>query len=174
MRSPIATLLLFCVWLPGCSMTGMDAQKSFSCKAPPGISCSSLSGVYANAVADNLPGSTTKQASVYGKEGQGRSTVAGEAPATGTPLLSVPTVLRVWIAPWEDNRKVLHDQSFLYAVADPGHWQVAHSKKKIAEQYRVSMPAAKQAQQPESTQAQPQYQIPQSQLPQPQKPQTAN
>ena len=40
MRSPIATLLLVCIWLPGCSMIGLDAQKSFSCKAPPGIGCS--------------------------------------------------------------------------------------------------------------------------------------
>jgi len=169
MRSPIATLLLACIWLPGCSMMGLDAQKSFSCKAPPGIGCSSLSGVYANAVADNLPGSTIKQATVYGKNDQGKSTVVGEAPTTGTPVLSVPTVLRVWMAPWEDTRNVLHDQAFLYAVADPGHWQVAHSRKKIAEQYRVLMPAARQSQQPESQPAQPQYQIPQ-----PRQPQTAN
>ena len=166
MRSSIATLALLCIWLSGCSMTGMDAQKSFSCKAPPGISCSSLSGVYANAVADNLPGYATKSASVYGKKDQEKSTVVGEAPTTGAPVLSVPTVLRVWIAPWEDNRNVLHDQTFLYAVADPGHWQVAHSKQKIAEQYRVLMPAAKQAQQPESKPAQPQYQLPQTQQPQ--------
>ena len=169
MRSPIATLLLLSIWLSGCSMVGLDAQKSFSCKAPPGISCSSLSGVYANAVADNLPGSTTKQVTVYGKNDQGKSKVLGGAPTTGTPVMSVPTVLRVWIAPWEDNRKVLHDQSFLYAVADLGHWQAAHSKKKIAEQYRVWMPAAKQTQQSESQPVQPQYQ-----MPQPQQPQTVN
>ena len=89
MRSSIATLALLCIWLPGCSMTGMDAQKSFSCKAPPGISCSSLSGVYANAVTDNLPNSTTKPATVYNKKDQGRSSVVGEAPTTGAPLLSV-------------------------------------------------------------------------------------
>lgn len=151
--------------LSGCVSTGgLDAQDKFSCKAPPGVSCSSLSGVYANAVADNLPGSTPKPATVYGKKDQGKSMVVGEAPTTGAPLLSEPTVLRVWIAPWEDGKKVLHDQSFLYAVADPGHWQVAHSRKKIAEQYRVLAPITKQAQQPESKHVQPQ----------PQQPQTAN
>lgn len=174
MRAFIATAVLLCMGLSGCSMTGMDAQKSFSCKSPPGISCSSLSGVYANAVADNLPESASRAASVEGKKDQAKSTVVGEAPATGAPVLSVPTVLRVWIAPWEDNRNVLHDQSFLYTVADPGHWQVAHSKQKIAEQYRVLMPAAKQAQQPESKPAQPQYQLPQAQIPHPQQPQAAN
>ncbi len=166
MRAFIATAVLLCTGLSGCSMTGMDAQKSFSCKSPPGISCSSLSGVYANAVADNLPESASRTASVEGKKDQAKSMVVGEAPATGASVLSVPTVLRVWIAPWEDSRNVLHDQSFLYAVADPGHWQVAHSKQKIAEQYRVLMPAAKQALQPESKPAQPQYQLPQTQQPQ--------
>ena len=172
MRSFIATAVLLCMGLSGCSMTGIDAQKSFSCKAPPGISCSSLSGVYANAVADNLPDSSTRPATVYGKKDQDEGLAVlnrFKQGATGTPLLSEPTVLRVWIAPWEDIRKVLHDQAFLYAVADPGHWQVAHSRKKIAEQYRVLMPAAKQAQQPESQPAQPQYQ-----MPQPQQPQSAN
>jgi len=119
MRSPIATLLLLCIWLPGCSMVGLDAQKSFSCKAPPGISCSSLSGVYANAVADNLPGSTTKQVTVYGKNDQGKSNVLGGAPTTGTPVMSVPKVLRVWIAPWEDNRMVLARSVILVRCCRP-------------------------------------------------------
>ena len=47
--------MVACLSITGCSMVGLDAQKSFTCKAPPGINCSSLSGVYANAVADNLP-----------------------------------------------------------------------------------------------------------------------
>lgn len=148
-------------------MTGLDAQKSFTCKAPPGIGCSSLSGVYANAVADNLPGSSSKPVTTYGKKDQGKSLsnspIVGEAPATGMPVLSEPKVLRVWIAPWEDNGKVLHDQSFVYAVADPGHWQVAHSKRQIANEYRVLEPAAKQ-----STDKQPEKPLPQYQLPQPQ------
>ena len=43
--------------LAGCAgMTGLDGQGGFSCKAPDGISCASLSGIYANAVQNNLPG----------------------------------------------------------------------------------------------------------------------
>jgi conjugal transfer pilus assembly protein TraV len=164
MRFSNTLMLLCCIGLCACSATGLDAQKSFSCKAPAGIGCSSLSGVYANALANNLPGSATgKPNTVYSKPGLANDKVVGEAPATGTPVLSAPTVLRVWIAPWQDENKVLHDQAFLYAVANPGHWQVAHSMKRIANQYRVLAPSAKQPQPVETQTGQPQYQIPQSQ-----------
>ena len=70
MRFSNTLMLLCCIGLCACSATGLDAQKSFSCKAPVGIGCSSLSGVYANALANNLPGSATgKQTTVYSKSG---------------------------------------------------------------------------------------------------------
>ncbi len=151
--------------IAGCSMTGLgDSSDKFDCKAPAGISCESLSGVYANAVADNLPGTNQKSKSTYSSnKTEVAAGVAGEAPQTGTPLLSERTVLRVWVAPWEDGKKVLHDQAFLYAVVDPGHWQIAHTDQKIANQYRVRAPVAKQAQRPvtPSEPALPQFQAPQ-------------
>ena len=158
-------LVALCISASGCSLlgldSGLDAKKSFACKAPAGISCSSLSGVYANAVADNLPGSVTnKSTGVYAKAAQ--QGIVGAAPGNGTPLLSTPSVLRVWVAPWEDRNKVLHDQAFLYAVADPGHWQIARSKKKIANQYRVLAPAAQQQPEPNPKAGQAQYELPQA------------
>lgn len=164
MRLTIAAALTISVGMSGCAMTGLDAQKTFTCKAPAGIGCSSLSGVYANAVADNLPGSPNKTSSTQKKKTYGGSLVVGEAPANGMPILSEPKVLRVWVAPWEDNHKVLHDQAFLYAVADPGHWQIAHSKRQIANEYRVLEPAVKQS----TDKPQPEKQLPQYQIPQPQ------
>ncbi len=41
--------------IAGCS--GLDGSSSFSCAAPPGVTCTSTSGIYANAAANNLPGS---------------------------------------------------------------------------------------------------------------------
>lgn len=173
MRYRAIALLCCCTCLPACSllgMTGLDASKSYSCKAPPGISCSSLSGVYANAVANNLPGSTTeKSTTAYGKAGTTTERVVGEAPTNGTPILSAPIVLRVWVAPWEDESQVLHDQAFLYAVADPGHWQVAHSKRQIANEYRVLEPVVKQ-----SAETQPIEKSPVQPFQQPQQPQSVN
>lgn len=142
MRASFITLLFISCGLTGCATSGLDAQQSFSCKAPPGISCSSLSGVYANAVANNLPGSPAKSATIIKPATTGRD-IVGEAPATGTPVLSEPVVLRVWVAPWEDEHKVLHDQSFLYAVVDPGHWQIAHTSKRILNQFMPAVIAPK-------------------------------
>lgn len=152
MRYPAFALLLSCTCLPACSllgMTGLDSSKSFTCKAPPGISCSSLSGVYANAVADNLPSSAKPTTTLASNAVHGGNQVVGEAPTNGTPVMSEPKVLRVWVAPWEDSHKVLHDQAFLYAIADPGHWQVAHSKRQIANEYRVLEPVVKQSAEPQ-------------------------
>ena len=163
MRTLPLSLLLWGIVLSGCSTSGLDAQKSFSCKAPPGIGCSSLSGVYANAVANNLPGSNTvKPTSVYRKSVIEGDKIIGHAPAVGMPVLSAPSVLRVWVAPWEDDHKVLHDQEFLYVVADPGHWQIAHTQQKIADQYRVFAPAAKPLPPAEPVTGQAPYQAPQA------------
>lgn len=141
------TLLpLICLFMVGCA--GVDSESHFKCKAPEGIGCSSLSGTYANAQEDNLPGAPVKKSAIFGKGGEkartiagAASTITGAAPTTGTPIMSAPVVLRIWVAPWEDGRKVLHDQAYLYAVVDPGHWQIEHTKKRISEQYRILAPA---------------------------------
>ena len=43
--------------LAGCgSVSGLDAGSTFACAAPDGVTCMSVSGIYANAKANNLPG----------------------------------------------------------------------------------------------------------------------
>ena len=129
------SMLLACVGLAGCgSFSGLDeSSKGFTCKAPAGIGCTSVSGVYANAVANNLPGSP-KPAEAARTTEMPRD-IVGSAPATGMPVLSAPVVIRIWVAPWEDENHLLHDQAFLYTVADPGHWQIAHTKERILNKY---------------------------------------
>lgn len=136
----ISLVILFSGLITGCA--GFDSESKFKCKAPDGIGCSSLSGTYANALEDNLPGSP-KKAPRKNKKEEVEQAVAGVAPETGKPVLSAPIVLRVWIAPWEDGRKVLHDQAYLYAVVDPGHWQIAHNKNRLMKQYRVLSPSVR-------------------------------
>lgn len=153
------TLLpIICLLMTGCA--GVDSGSHFKCQAPEGIGCSSLSGTYANAVEDNLPGSPVKKSAINNKDDKKERAITGAAPQSGTPILSEPIVLRIWVAPWEDGRKALHDQAYLYVVADPGHWQVAHTKKRIAEQYRVLAPAARKLPPQEKQTRQPQFQPP--------------
>ena len=125
--------------LTGCaSMTGLDGQGGFSCKAPDGISCASLSGVYANAVQNNLPGQ--RPAVKPGNALNAQARIDAMAPRSGDPLRSAQKVRRVWLAPWEDDDEVLHDQSYFYMVVDSGRWQIEHSRRKATEGYRPVVP----------------------------------
>lgn len=134
----LATAVMLPAILTGCAstMSGLDGETKFACKAPEGVSCASLSGVYANAVADNLP--------ALRKEGKGEGEalpaksgeIIGRAPSSGDPIRTRPKVLRVWIAPWEDSDGDLHDQSYIYVLADPGRWVIEHNQKRIIDRYR--------------------------------------
>lgn len=148
----IALLFLVPGILGGCAsnLSGVDGGRQFACKAPDGVTCSSLSGVYANAVANNLPAQRTDAKGDQRDEPRlGR--VVGRAPSSGEPIRSQPKVLRMWIAPWEDADGDFHDQSYVYVLADPGRWVVEHNQKRIVDRYRPTfVPAgpAAQAQKP--------------------------
>ena len=126
--------------LAGCAgtMSGLDGQGKFSCKAPDGISCASLSGVYANAVQNNLPGQRPPMEAAKGEAAAPK--ITHQAPSSGEPIRSAQKVRRVWLAPWEDDEEVFHDQSYFYLVTDPGRWQVEHSRRKASEGYRPVVP----------------------------------
>ena len=140
--SPLAIAILGLGGLSGCAgtLSGVgEGGSKFACKAPDGVTCSSLSGVYANAVANNLP--------ALRKEGKGDETygnpappsagqIVGHAPSSGEPIRSQPKILRVWIAPWEDADGDLHDQSYIYVVTNPGRWLLEHNQKQIIDRYR--------------------------------------
>ncbi|MGC9127502.1 MAG: type IV conjugative transfer system lipoprotein TraV [Acidithiobacillus sp.] len=149
MRAHAAAIMISTL-LGGCAstMSGLGGESKFACKAPEGVSCTSLSGVYANAVANNLP--------ALRKEGQGdasagsatkSSEIIGRAPSSGDPIRTQPKVLRIWIAPWEDSEGDLHDQSYIYVVAEPGRWVIEHNQKRIIDRYRPTFIQPKQGDQ---------------------------
>ena len=124
----------------GCTtLSGLDGETKFSCKAPDGVTCSSLSGVYANAVADNLPALRKEKGGEAGQTdatGHKPTAIVGTVPSSGDPIRTAPKVLRIWVAPFEDSEGDLHDQSYIYVVAHPGRWMVEHNQKRIADRYR--------------------------------------
>jgi conjugal transfer pilus assembly protein TraV len=137
MRTLTAAVALF-LGLGGCASTlsGLNGSSQFSCEAPDGVTCSSLSGVYANAVANNLPALRKEGGRADSGDGNTHGAIVGRAPASGDPVRTQSKVLRVWIAPWEDTDGDLHDQSYVYVVADPGRWLIEHSRKRIVDHYR--------------------------------------
>lgn len=137
----LSLLAIVVFGLGGCAgtMSGITGDSKFACKAPDGVTCSSLSGVYANAVANNLPAMRKEgkggEASGY-LATQPAGEIIGRAPSAGDVIRSQPKILRVWIAPWEDTDGDLHDQSYVYVVTDPGRWVLEHSQKQIINRYR--------------------------------------
>lgn len=138
-------LLLVCLLaLAGCgSFSGLDASTQFACKAPDGILCESMSGIYANAVAQNLPGQRVHRDT--GNNPQVATTASAPAVlprplSSGTPIRSPARVLRFWIAPWEDSDGDLHDQSYVYLAVDTGRWVIEHNRRRIQDTYRPVRP----------------------------------
>jgi conjugal transfer pilus assembly protein TraV len=154
MKASMIRLLPLALAITGCSslMTGLDGQGGFSCKAPDGISCASLSGVYTNAVQNNLPGQRPQtNVSKSADSGQVSPRLTKNNLQAGDPLRSAQKVRRVWLAPWEDEDEVLHDQSYFYMVVDAGRWQIDHSRRQATERYRPIMaPKAFAPQAPEA------------------------
>jgi conjugal transfer pilus assembly protein TraV len=148
--------LLAIIALTGCAgtMSGITgASSSLSCKAPPGVLCSSVSGIYANSLKNALPAQQKLREEVGDTDassGTPSKTVVrpGEAsPAhtlhtltSGTPVRTGQLVLRVWIAPWEDAEGDLIDQHYLYAVVSQGKWNIEANQERIRAQFRPVYP----------------------------------
>lgn len=148
------------------SMSGFDAKSEFACKAPDGILCESMSGIYANAQAKNLPGQRVNargEAPVELSQAKAGSNVMTKPIYSGTPIRSAPRLLRVWFAPWEDTDGDLHDQSYVYLPVDSGRWLIEHNRRRIQDNYRpVRAPSnvTAQAAQPQTAGAGQQRQSP--------------
>jgi conjugal transfer pilus assembly protein TraV len=68
---------------------------------------------------------------------------ARDAPTSGQPIRSESDVLRVWIAPYEDDEGVLRDQAYAYVVLDNARWIIEHNQRRIMQTYApVKAPAS--------------------------------
>ena len=156
------------LFLSGCSFSGLGGQSDYSCKASSGVSCQSISGVSANASQGNLPFQKEDPAKVYGEgdprySGQGSNASGNGVPVygdtqpgsgkvsprdmvaahTGMPVRQPPLVVRVWMAPYEDDEKDLHDQSYFYTVVHTGNWMIEANRSNLTNQYRPIYPLNK-------------------------------
>ncbi|MDP2324944.1 MAG: TraV family lipoprotein [Gammaproteobacteria bacterium] len=132
------------VLLGGCmNLSGISGSSdSFGCKAPEGVICTSVSGVYANAVRNNLPGQKTGQeAAAPAVQMPDMPRVAPRVTlSSGEAIRSQPRVMRIWVAPWEDADGDLHDQSFIFVTVDSGRWLIEHNRARIRQGYAPAMP----------------------------------
>lgn len=61
---------------------------------------------------------------------------AFNAPNSGTPLRTPERVLRIWMAPFQDQEGDLHDQRYVYTTVQPGQWTLDAAKAQIKERYQ--------------------------------------
>ena len=113
------------------SMTGFtDSGSKFACKAPPGVVCTSVTGVYANAQQNNLPAQQQlRPRPAMASYAVPNGGAAVPIVAAGMPIRIQARMLRIWVAPWRDEDDTLHDQSYMYVMIDPGKWLVERSRE---------------------------------------------
>lgn len=153
-RAATAALLLP---LAGCmNMSGLSGSSKYSCAAPEGVACDSVSGTYSNALHNNLP---SQQASASHSEPRGTAPDSSTQPPARQPmsaaqrsatdgadgmaslaLRSQARVLRLWTKPWEDADGDLWDQGYVYVQVDAGSWQIDHVRQRIRDQYTPLRP----------------------------------
>ena len=128
-RHRLTAIFAFAALAAGCA-TG----PKYACSAPDGVGCKPVSEVYAASVAGELvdadaepgdAGTDTRRVSTDNRPASQPGNVGQPVVATvqpGSPILTPPKVLRVWIAPWEDKNGDLHDETYLYLRLDEGQW----------------------------------------------------
>lgn len=161
-RTAAAVLLLP---LAGCmNMSGLSGSSKYSCAAPEGVACDSVSGTYGNALHNNLPSQQASDSRSETREGAPEPTKAAgvstalppaRQPISGAPrsiadggahgapslaLRSQARVLRLWTKPWEDADGDLWDQGYVYVQVDAGRWQIDHVRQRIRDQYAPLRP----------------------------------
>ena len=141
--------------LPGCSnLSGVGGTSEYSCKAQPGVHCESISGIYQNAIHNNLPGQrsspTAARPAAPEPEPEPRGDARAQLVALAQPLASSPApgapyqggpqplrssarILRLWFKPWEDADHDLFDQGYLYVQVDGGRWMLDHVQRRARE-----------------------------------------
>lgn len=120
------------VGLSGCSTTGLDASTNFKCTVKDDFrDCESISDTYTS--------------SISGKHsGQNNDALTGnqylrKTPYSGMPIRTPVSVLRIWVAPWEDKDGDLRDQSFMYVALNESRWQIEHNQEAIVDEYRPTI-----------------------------------
>ncbi|WP_018079402.1 type IV conjugative transfer system lipoprotein TraV [Thiobacillus denitrificans] len=134
--------------LSGCG----TIHGNYACGLPNGVTCQSLKETY-----NDTNGKLPPPAKVPSKDDKKtdskdanqppdyRSTLLTGQPVDlpkiepGAPLRVEPRLLRIWYAPWEDQDRVFHDQSFAYVVVDDGRWLLSQNRNQLEMTSRIRM-----------------------------------
>lgn len=154
----LSSLLMMTAVLSGCAnMSGVGGSSEFHCAAPGGIPCRSVSGVDQAIRAGQVSLSpqpaapAAPRANDPGLQGSrmddtvpSRASLPRYLPVSGAAvddepglgaIRSEPTVIRIWIAPYEDGDGDLHEASRVYLQIDNGRWLIQHNQERIRREF---------------------------------------
>ena len=125
MKKILILWLLIPIFLNGCS----SLNSNFDCPMKPGIRCESLDQVNAQVDRGVLGNDDLKMTSIKtpmyiqsGNSTRVNTYKFANYTAKGEPLRYNETVMRIWVAPYEDTAGNYHKESEIFTVAKPGHW----------------------------------------------------
>lgn len=151
------------------TVSAYGGETNFKCAArfEEGVPCDSISGTATNYSAGNLKwqqkdGAAATPAVVMAKmqEIQNQPPILGAPPVgvasgpaierlsprqmpastAGMPLRIPERVLRIWVAPFEDEEGALNDQKYVYLTVQKGAWQVETNKLSVPNTYKQIQP----------------------------------
>ncbi|MCW5632773.1 MAG: TraV family lipoprotein [Rubrivivax sp.] len=121
------------------NMSGLGGESKFKCLVPDGVPCMSMSEVDSSYRGGVLPGQHRPP-----EEGAAKPVAQGSHAGTASPkavttasavstgaIRTQPTIIRIWIAPWEDVDGDLNDQGYVYLQIDAGRWLIEHNRERI-------------------------------------------
>lgn len=115
--------------LSGCSSLGVGDSEFLCNKSHAGMPCDSVEEVYRRTNGNNWRASSQSKA-------KGDADIAPPRPASvvpvnttawPTPVLEPAQVLRVWIAPWVDDKQALHWPSYVFTEVTPRKWSFGNA-----------------------------------------------
>lgn len=134
--------LIPCLLLPtlvGCagSLSGLDGTKNLSCPVGEGVTCKPMSQVYEESAKQDDADGQTAETTPLPPRGAVQAPLGAENGPV--PLSTRPSVMRLWIAPWEDADGDLHEGAWIAMRLDDGRWNIDHVRERIHEGYGASL-----------------------------------
>lgn len=132
--------------LAGCASTlGVGDKSEFACnKKQDGYGCGSTEEVYKATNSANYQQALAAVKTDTNQAGKPLATAPASnataavtpmnAPNWPAPVLEPASVLRIWIAPWVDDRKALHWPSYVFAEVTPRKWSFGNMDFRSAQQ----------------------------------------
>jgi conjugal transfer pilus assembly protein TraV len=157
--------------MTGCSsISGIGGSSDYACPMPQGSTCKSMSQTYqdsyrspgapagGSAQGQARTGNDVSASSSYEASNLSQDDAVISKPKQptlpaeiGTPLLTGPRVMRIYIAPWTDADDNLLDGHRVFVKIEDSHWRLDHVKATLYRQYAPIIPMSKGATSPEST-----------------------